>query len=98
MDLAAATTTLRERVGSDCGLNATLKFDCGDDGVVLIDGLSTPNSVDNNDRETQCTVALTIASLTDMLAGDLDPTTAFMTGKIKVSGDMSVALKLQRVL
>jgi putative sterol carrier protein len=43
-------------------------------------------------------VALTIDSLTDMLSGDLDPTTAFMTGKIKVAGDMSVALKLQRVL
>jgi putative sterol carrier protein len=33
-----------------------------------------------------------------LVSGELDPTTAFMTGKIKVSGDMSVALKLQRVL
>ena len=98
MDLTAATTQLRAKVGSDCGLNATLKFDCGADGVVVIDGVSTPNTVDNNDRETDCTVALSIDSLTDMLAGELDPTTAFMTGKIKVSGDMSVALKLQRVL
>ncbi len=33
-----------------------------------------------------------------MLAGDLEPATAFMTGKLRVSGDMSVALKLQRVV
>jgi putative sterol carrier protein len=98
MDLQAATTALREKVGSDCGLNATLKFDCADEGVVVIDGASTPNSVDNADRETDCTVALTTEALSDLLSGELDPTTAFMTGKIKVSGDMSVALKLQRVL
>jgi putative sterol carrier protein len=33
-----------------------------------------------------------------MLAGELEPATGFMTGKFKVSGDMSVALKLQRVV
>jgi putative sterol carrier protein len=98
MDLSSATTALRTKVGADCGLNATLKFDCGDDGVVVIDGASTPNTVDNNDRETDCTIALAIDALGDLLSGELDPTTAFMTGRIKVSGDMSVALKLQRVL
>jgi putative sterol carrier protein len=98
MDLPTATTTLRNKVGADCGLNATLKFDCGADGVVVIDGASTPNTVDNNDRETDCTIGLTIDTLGDLLSGEVDPTTAFMTGRIKVSGDMSVALKLQRVL
>ena len=33
-----------------------------------------------------------------MLEGDLDPATGFMMGKLKVSGDMSVALRLQRVI
>jgi putative sterol carrier protein len=98
MDLQAATAAFRDRVGSDCGLGATLKFDCGDAGVVVIDGASTPNTVDNTDRETDCTVTLDIDALGDLVSGELDPTTAFMTGKIKVSGDMSVALKLQRVL
>lgn len=98
MDLATATTTLRDKVGADCGLAATLKFDCGADGVVVIDGVSTPNSVDNQDRETDCSVGLTLDTLGDLLSGEVDPTTAFMTGRIKVSGDMSVALKLQRVL
>jgi putative sterol carrier protein len=98
MDLATATDNLRTRVGADCGLNATLKFDCGADGVVVIDGASTPNSVDNTDRDTDCTIALTTDTLGDLMTGDVDPTTAFMTGRIKVSGDMSVALKLQRVL
>jgi putative sterol carrier protein len=98
MDISACTTALRTKVGDNCGLNATLKFDCGADGVAYIDGKSTPNTVDNTDREADCTVAITTENLSAMLSGDLDPVTGFMSGKFKVSGDMSVAMKLQRVV
>jgi putative sterol carrier protein len=37
-------------------------------------------------------------ALAALLSGELEPTTGFMTGKFKVSGDMGVALKLQRVV
>ena len=43
MDLSACTETLRAKVGAASGLNATLKFDCGADGVVFLDGKSVPN-------------------------------------------------------
>ena len=97
MDLQSATSALRSKVGADSGLGATLKFDCGDDGVIVIDGASTPNSVDNNNRDTDCTIVLTVDTLAELMSGELNPTTAFMTGRITVSGDMGVALKLQRV-
>jgi putative sterol carrier protein len=45
-----------------------------------------------------CTVAITLATLADLLSGELEPATGFMTGRFKVSGDMSVAMKLQRVV
>ncbi len=98
MDFISCTDALRTKVGDQCGLNASLKFDCGADGVVYIDGKSTPNTVDNNDREADCTVAITTDNLAAMLGGTLDPVTGFMSGKFKVSGDMSVAMKLQRVV
>ena len=98
MDMPTITETLRTKVGSDSGLNATLKFDCGDDGVAYIDGRSTPNTVDNNDREADCTIAITRENLAALVSGELEPTTGFMMGKFKVAGDMSVALKLQRVV
>lgn len=98
MDLQAATKLLREKVGSDCGLGTTLKFDCGSEGIVTIDGASTPNTVSNDDTEAACTVGLSLDTLNRLLLGELEPTTAFMMGKLKVSGDMSVAMKLQRVL
>lgn len=98
MDMPAITEALRAKVGESSGLNATLKFDCGADGVVVIDGKSVPNTVDNVDRETDCTVAITLENMAALMTGELEPATGFMMGKFKVSGDMSVALKLQRVV
>ena len=98
MDLQTCTEKLRAKVGDSSGLNATLKFDCGADGVVIIDGKAVPNTVSNVDGDTDCTVGITLANLAALLNGELEPTTGFMMGKFKVSGDMSVALKLQRVV
>ena len=98
MDLQACTEALRAKVGASSGLDAVLKFDCGADGVVVIDAKAVPNTVDNTDREADCTVAITLENLAALMTGELEPTTGFMMGKFKVSGDMSVALKLQRVV
>jgi putative sterol carrier protein len=98
MSLESATNTIKSRVGDDAGLGATLKFDCGDDGVIIIDGRAKPNTVSNDNRDADCTVGLTIGDLEAMLAGDLAPTTAFMTGKLRVEGDMGVAMKLQSLM
>ena len=98
MSLESTTQAIRTKVGDDCGLEATLKFDMGDEGVIVIDAVSTPNTVDNASRDTDCTVGITLENLEAMVAGTLDPVAGFMSGKLKVSGDMSVAMRLQRVL
>ena len=98
MNLEACTQAIRTKVGADSGLAATLKFDCGADGVIWIDGVSTPNSVSNDNKDADCTVGITLENLGALITGDLEPTTGFMAGKLKVSGDMSVAMRLQRVL
>ncbi|MEI6804615.1 MAG: SCP2 sterol-binding domain-containing protein [Burkholderiales bacterium] len=98
MSLETITQAIRTKVGADSGLNATLKFDMGADGVVVIDGKSTPNTVSNDSVDTDCTVGITMDNLQAMLDGELEPATGFMAGKLKVAGDMSVALRLQRVI
>jgi len=98
MSLESATQSIRTKVGADSGLAATLKFDMGADGVIVIDGKATPNTVSNDNTDTDCTVGITMDNLQAMLDGDLDPATGFMAGKLKVTGDMSVAMRLQRVI
>ena len=98
MTLDECTTAIRNKVGADSGLAASLKFDCGADGTIFIDGKSTPNSVSNSADSADCNVGITLDNLGAMIKGDLEPATAFMTGKLKVTGDMSVAMRLQRVL
>jgi len=98
MSLSSATEAIRKQVGTNSGLGATVKFDLGSDGALFIDGASSPNSVSNDNKDADCTVSCSLATLEALVAGDLDPTAAFMQGKIKIAGDMSVAMRLSSVL
>ena len=98
MDLQACTDAIRLKVGEDSSLNATLKCDCGDSGVVYVDGLAKPNTVSNENLDAICTVSLALEDLSAMLSGELNAVSGFMAGKLKVSGDMGVAMRLQNVV
>ena len=78
--------------GSD--FSRSVKFDLGGDGVIVIDG----SSVSTTDAPADCTIKLSKDDLESLMAGELNPTMAFMTGKIGVDGDMSVAMKLSQVV
>ncbi len=98
MEIAEVTKRITEAVGADSGLGKTLKFDFGPVGKIFIDGVSTPNTVSNDDNPADCTLQLGWDDFLNMAAGKLDPTMAFMQGKLKVLGDMSIAMKLQPIL
>jgi putative sterol carrier protein len=98
MSLAEITSTMRTRVGDDCGIPKVIKFDFGTDGMIRIDGIAKPNTVDNEDAAADCTVKVTMADFLEIAAGKQNPQMAFMMGKLKVEGDMSVALQLGKIL
>ncbi|SLN57863.1 SCP-2 sterol transfer family protein [Roseivivax jejudonensis] len=72
----------------------SLKFDCGDDGAITLDGREARLADDPAD----CTIRISRDNLDRLIHGKLNPMTAFAMGKIKVSGDMSVAMKLASLL
>jgi putative sterol carrier protein len=74
----------------------TVKLDFGDDGVILLDGANS--LVSEADMAADTTIKVSWEDWQAMAAGQLDGMTAFMTGKLKVEGDMSNAMQLQGVL
>ena len=73
-----------------------VKLDFGDQGVILLDGAA--NQVSEEDGAADTTIKVAWDDWQAMAAGQLDGMTAFMTGKLKIEGDMSNAMQLQGVL
>ena len=100
---SAVVTQIIEQMGStigeNSGLGGKLKFDFGSDGSVLIDGKAVPNTVRDGDGQTaDTTISVSLADFEKLAKQELDPTSAFMEGKLRVAGDMGLAMKLGPVL
>ena len=92
--LEEITEQFKLAVGADSGLGKSIKFDLKGSGMIYING----GTVSNEDLPADCTVIVSKDDFEKLAKGQLDPTMAFMTGKLKVNGDMSVAMKLQPLL
>ena len=92
------TEGLKRAIGEDCGLKARLKLNFGTDGVILLDARSKPNIVTNEDGPADCTLTMSVDTFQRLISGELDGPGAFLQGKVKVAGDMSVAMKVRPFL
>ena len=91
------TAKMKEGASKKTAFGNTVKFST-DQGVVHIDGMQSPPSVSNDDKAADCTIKMDFSDFADLIGGKLDGMTAFMTGKLKIEGDMGVAMKLQTIL
>ena len=93
MSIADIAAKLKSRVESG-SFDGSVKFDTGSDGVLVING----NTISTTDAPADCTIKLSLDDLESLVAGDLNPTMAFMGGKIKIEGDMTVAMALSQLI
>lgn len=92
--LNEAAELLRERLGGN-SVNGSVKFDVAGLGALRID--DDVVSVDDG-AEADCTISADEKTFRGLVSGETSPTSAFMTGKLRVDGDMSKAMSLAAVL
>lgn len=96
MDLAAVTKIFEENAQKATGMEGKLKFVL-DQGFVHVDFTGDQPSVTNEDKEADCTITTSVDTLDAIRTGKQNPMMAVMTGKVKIKGDMGLAMKLQQL-
>jgi putative sterol carrier protein len=91
--LQAAADALRGKL-SGSGFRGSVKFEVADEGVIRLED----EQVSTGDGDAECTISAGMDTFHEMFQGDLDPTSAFMTGKIRIEGDMGAAMRLAQLL
>ncbi len=91
--LDAAVKALSDKLGGD-GIDGSIKFEIEGTGAIRID----ENGASLDDSDADCTITAEADVFQELLSGELNPTSAFMSGKISIDGDMGMAMKLGALL
>lgn len=76
------------------GFSSTAKFVIKDEGAIVIDA----DGVRAGDDVADVTLIADVDTFKGILSGDVNPTMAFMTGKLKIDGSMGLAMQLGSAL
>lgn len=101
MDLDTLINGIEQKLKMAPPIGARILFDLGDDGMIYLDGREKPAEIEEvtgEEPEVETTLKMKAENLSKLLNGSLDPTMAFMTGRLKVKGKMGYAMKLSAIL
>lgn len=79
------------------GMNNSYVFDIEGEGEWLVTVADGQISVAEGGGDADATISTSSETFEKIVAGDQNPTTAYMTGKLKIKGDMGAAMKLQKL-
>lgn len=89
----AAVAALSEKLGG-AAFEGSAKFVIEGEGAVVIDATGARAS----DEEADVTLTASVDTFQAIMEGDLNPTAAFMSGRLSVDGDMGMAMRLGSIL
>lgn len=87
----AAVEKLSEKIDT---FGSTAKFVIEDEGAIMID----ENGVHAGDEPAEVTLTASRETFEGIMDGSVNPTMAFMSGKLKIDGSMGVAMQLGSAL
>lgn len=95
--IAEAVVALNEKLANSDGFTEAAKFEIEDEGdILVIDGVA--KAADGANPDVDCTISADAETYKDIFEGNLDPAAAFMTGKLRIDGDMGSAMQLAQIL
>ena len=83
--------------GKTSGMNNTYVFAIDGAGTWTVAVTDAGATVAEGDQGGDCTLETSAETFSRMVSGEQNPTTAYMTGKLKIKGDMGAAMKLQKL-
>jgi putative sterol carrier protein len=91
--IGAAVAALNDKLGGD-GFAGTAKFVIEDEGAIMLD----ESGARAGDEEAEVTMTADTDTFRAILDGSLNATSAFMSGRLKIDGDMGAAMRLGSAL
>ncbi|HZO61804.1 MAG TPA: SCP2 sterol-binding domain-containing protein [Gaiellaceae bacterium] len=83
--------------GRTAGMNNSYVFDIDGAGTWTVKVADGGVTVDEGDTGGDCTILTSAEVFERVVKGEQNPTAAYMSGKLKIKGDMGAAMKLQKL-
>ena len=90
--IEAAVAALNEKLSG--GFDSVAKFVLEGEGAIVVDG----DGARAGDDDAEVTLSASTETFQAIIAGEMNPTAAFMSGKLAVDGDMGAAMRLGGLL
>lgn len=97
----AIKAKVAENPAKVANLTASYQFDLSGEGGGTYHATFSGGSYDIGEGPAAnpgCTITMSAGDFVSMAGGKLNPTAAFMSGKLKLKGDMGMAMKLQSLI
>ncbi len=92
------TVMIREKLATVSAFSASARLVFDEGGSIFISGKSTPGLVSNDELPAEVTLRLSLETLNKLYRRETNATTAVMSGKIKIEGNLMAAMQLDKIL